>query len=68
MKAFLNLEILLFSMIKKLIALPLIIVLVVNIVLFVMGMINALFFWAVIILVGLIAYKVLPKVKNGKNN
>jgi len=52
---------------KKTIAWLLILVLVVNIVLFALGKINALMFWLIIIVAAVVAYKVLPNLSHGKN-
>jgi len=47
----------------KLLSLALIGVLVLNLVLFVLGKLNEILFWVVIIATAIVAYKVLPKLK-----
>ena len=48
---------------RKLIAVLLIIVIVLNLILFALGLVSQLWFWVIIILIGFIAYKILPKLK-----
>tara|TARA_Y100000294_G_scaffold83131_1_gene78060 strand:+ start:2059 stop:2241 length:183 start_codon:yes stop_codon:yes gene_type:complete len=48
----------------KLIAVVLIIAIVINLILFVFGLISKFWFWIIIIVIGFIAYKILPKLKN----
>jgi len=50
----------------KLIAIILIIAITLNLLLFAFRLISQLSFWVTIILVAIIAYKVLPKMKNKK--
>ena len=47
-------------------AIVLVIVIVVNLVLFVMGKISQFWFWIIMVIIGFIAYKVLPKLKDKK--
>lgn len=47
----------------KPISIILIIALVLNLILFAFRLINQLLFWVIIILIGVIAYKVMPKLK-----
>jgi len=47
----------------KLIAIILILVITLNLVFFVIGAINQLSFWVTVIIIAIIAYKVLPKIK-----
>ena len=47
-------------------AIVLVIVIVVNLVLFVMGKMSQFGFWMIMIIIGFIAYKVLPKLKDKK--
>ena len=47
----------------KLIAIILVIAIILNLILFAFGVINQFWFWVVIILIGFVAYKVIPKLK-----
>ena len=48
---------------KKLVALNLVIIAVINLVLFAFGAISQLLFWIVVIVIAFIAYKIMPKLK-----
>ncbi len=49
------------SVSRKVTSIFLIIIIVLNLVLFAVGMINQLWFWIITLIIGLIAYKVVPK-------
>ena len=48
---------------KKLIAVILIIIIIISLVLFIVGIMNQLGFWIIVILIAIIAYKLMPKLK-----
>jgi MFS-type transporter involved in bile tolerance (Atg22 family) len=48
---------------KKLIAIIFIIAIVLNLILFAVGLISQFLFWIIVILIAVIAYKILPKLK-----
>jgi len=47
----------------KLIAAILVIVIVLNLILFVSGVINQMWFWVIVIVIAFVAYKVMPRLK-----
>lgn len=47
----------------KMISIFLIVVLIANMVLFALGKVKGLYFWAIIVIIAIIAYKVIPMVK-----
>ena len=48
---------------KKLIAVISIITIIISLVLFIVGIMNQLGFWIIVILIAIIAYKLMPKLK-----
>jgi len=48
---------------KKLVAIVFIIVLVLNLVLSIIGVISQFWFWIIVIVIGFVAYKVMPRLK-----
>ena len=47
----------------QILALILTVIIVLNFVLFAFGLVNPLAFWVIIIIIGITAYKVIPKIK-----